>query len=170
MAVRRLSRSWPQKPSAAIFLHCSCLPRVISQAAVTRRNRRSCLLLRFRQPKFVQFASGRLHLAARLDDARLVDQCTHFCRRPRSGGAVPRPTDRPARGTAGAELAVKLAASLVRIRFVPVHGFSPTYCVQQHFPRGPGLRFNAESASNNSASLAPREINSFNAFTVSFIC
>jgi hypothetical protein len=169
MAVRRLSRSWPQKPSAAIFLHCSCLPRVISQAAVTRRNRRSCLLLRFRQPKFVQFASGRLHLAARLDDARLVDQCTHFCRRPRSGGAVPRPTDRLL-GTAGAELAVKLAASLVRIRFVPVHGFSPTYCVQQHFPRGPGLRFNAESASNNSASLAPREINSFNAFTVSFIC
>jgi len=154
MAVRRLSRSWPQKPSAAIFLHCSCLPRVISQAAVTRRNRRSCLLLRFRQPKFVQFASGRLHLAARLDDARLVDQCTHFCRRPRSGGAVPRPTDRLL-GTAGAELAVKLAASLVRIRFVP---------------RGPGLRFNAESASNNSASLAPREINSFNAFTVSFIC
>jgi 1-acyl-sn-glycerol-3-phosphate acyltransferase len=59
-------------------------------------------------------------------------------------------------GTAGAELAVKLAASLVRIRFVPVHGFSPTYCVQQHFRRGPGLRFNAESASNNSASLAPR--------------
>jgi hypothetical protein len=118
MAVRRLSRSWPQKPSAAIFLHCSCLPRVISQAAVTRRNRRSCLLLRFRQPKFVQFASGRLHLAARLDDARLVDQCTHFCRRPRSGGAVPRPTDRLL-GTAGAELAVKLAASLVRIRFVP---------------------------------------------------
>jgi hypothetical protein len=86
------------------------------------------------------------------------------------GGAVPRPTDRPARGTAGAELAVKLAASLVRIRFAPVHGFSPTYCVQQHFPRGPGLRFNAESASNNSASLAPREVNSFNAFTVSFIC
>ena len=74
------------------------------------------------------------------------------------------------RGTAGAELAVKLAASLVRIRFVPVHGFSPTYCVQQHFRRGPSLRFNAESASNNSASLAPREIASFNAFTVSFIC
>jgi len=73
-------------------------------------------------------------------------------------------------GTAGAELAVKLAASLVRIRFVPVHGFSPTYCVQQHFRRGPGLCFNAESASKNRASLAPRKINSFNAFTVPFIC
>ena len=73
-------------------------------------------------------------------------------------------------GTAGAELAAKLAASLVPIRFAPVHRFSPTDCVQQHFPRGPGLRFNAESASNNRASLAPREINSFNAFTVSFIC
>lgn len=169
MAVRRLSRSWPQKPSAAIFLHCSCLPRVISQAAVTRRNRRSCLLLRFRQPKFVQFAAGRLHLAARLDDARLVDPMYAFLQMKEGGGAVPRPTDRPARH-GGAELAVKLAASSVRIRFVPVHGFSPTYCVQQRFRRGPGLRFNAESASNNSASLAPREINSFNAFTVSFIC
>ena len=63
----------------------------------------------------------------------------------------------------------RVAASLVRIRFVPVHGFSLTYCVQQHFRRGPSLRFNAESASNKSASLAPSEINSFNAFTVSFI-
>jgi hypothetical protein len=120
------------------------------------RNLSSSLLVAFTSPHALMTRGSSINVRIFADDRGAMAQCLDL------------PID--LLGTAGAELAVKLAASLVQIRFVPVHGFSPTYCVQQHFRRGPGLRFNAESASNNRASLAPRKINSFNAFTVPFIC
>ena len=117
------------------------------------RNLSSSLLVAFSSPHALMTRGSSINVRIFADDRGAMAQCLDL------------PID--LLGTAGAELAVKLAASLVRIRFVPVHGFSPTYCVQQHFRRGPGLHFNAESAR---ASLASRKINSFNAFTVPFIC
>jgi hypothetical protein len=120
------------------------------------RNLSSSLLVAFTSPHVLMTRGSSINVRIFADDRGAMAQCLDL------------PID--LLGTAGAELAVKLAASLVRIRFVPVHDFSPTYCVQQHFRRGPGLCFNAESASNNRASSAPSKINSFNAFTVPFIC
>ena len=120
------------------------------------RNLSSSLLVAFTSPQALMTRGSSINVRIFADDRGAMAQCLDL--------------SIDLLGTAGAELAVKLAASLVRIRFAPVHGFSPTDCIQQHFRRGPGLCFNAESTSNNGASLAPREINSFNGFTVSFIC